>query len=147
MAEATRSTWSNAIPDLTARNAVIFGHFEGAEMQNEQEKMQLNVSMQKDIAVIKVFGSAGMSEAHKLLEKLEELTISKVPVIILDLTGMDFICSLGLGAIISGHLKSRHHKGVIKLVNPQHSVLELLETTRLTKLFPVYNTIEQAMAV
>lgn len=121
-------------------------------MQNEykmpnRENMQLMVQMYEKSAVIKVSGSAGMSEAHQLLEQLEELSTQKVAVIILDLSEMDFICSMGLGAIISGHLKSRHHQGVIKLVNPQNSVMELLETTKLTKLFTIYSSIEQAMAI
>ena len=68
-----------------------------------------------------------------------------VPVIVLDLGQMDFICSLGLGAIITGHLKCRHHQGQIRLVNPTEQVRELLETTRLTKLFTVYETVEQAL--
>ena len=63
----------------------------------------------------------------------------------LDLHEMDFICSLGLGAIINGHLKSRHHQGQIRLVGPVPPVRELLETTRLTKLFGIYDSVEQAL--
>jgi anti-sigma B factor antagonist len=87
-----------------------------------------------------------MDAAEKLRLKLEELAAKGAPVIVVDLSGMDFICSLGLGAIISGHLKCRHHNGQIKLVNPQQAVMQLLETTRLTKLFPIYSSVDQALS-
>ena len=97
-------------------------------------------------AVVKVCGSVSISEADRLREQLEALAAERVPVIILDLSEMDFICSLGLGAIITGHLKCRHHRGQIKLVKPVPQVRELLETTRLTKLFGVYESVETALS-
>jgi len=51
----------------------------------------------------------------------------------------------GLGAIIAGHARCRHHHGQIKLVAPSRPVRDLLETTRLTKLFPIYDSVEAAL--
>ena len=79
-------------------------------------------------------------------ETLAGLTEQKAPLIILDLGEMDFICSSGLGAIIVGYLKSRHHKGKFHLANAQPAVRELLETTRLTKLFAIYSSVAAALA-
>ena len=95
--------------------------------------------------VVQLCGSAGIDEAEKLQESLERLAAKEVPLIVLDLSEMDFICSQGLGAIITGYLKCRHHNGEIRLVNPQPAVHQLLETTRLTKLFPIFATVEQAI--
>ena len=77
--------------------------------------------------------------------KLEELAAQRKPVLVLDMADLEFICSLGLGAIISGHLKSRHHQGQIRLVNPQPAVRDVLEKTRLTSLFPIYASVDQAL--
>ena len=110
------------------------------------DKFELNVHKGSTAVVLKLRGSAGMGEADTLRAKLEELAETRTPVIILDLTDMDFISSAVLGAIIFGHLKSRHHRGEIRLVNPRPEVRRLLETTRLTKLFPIYVTVEQAIA-
>jgi len=95
--------------------------------------------------VVHVRGSVTISDAETLTAALEALAAKKTPLVVLDLSGMDFICSSGLGAIISGHVKSRHHSGVIKLVNPRPAVRRLLEMTRLTKLFPLYDSVESAM--
>jgi len=96
-------------------------------------------------AVIRVHGSADMNDADKMRQMLEDLSDRKTTPIVLDLSDMDFICSAGLGAIISAHLKSRDYKGQILLVSPQKSVRDLLETTRLTKLFPIFDSVPQAL--
>ena len=107
--------------------------------------LQLKVTRHSEKAVVAIVGSASLNECDRLNEALEGLASERTPVIVLDLSQMDFICSLGLGAIISGHLKCRHHHGQIRLVNPTSSVRELLETTRLTKLFSIYDSVEAAL--
>jgi anti-anti-sigma regulatory factor len=52
---------------------------------------------------------------------------------------------MGLGAIIAGHLRARRHNGEIRLARPQPAVMQLLETTRLTKLFCVYSGVDDAL--
>ena len=105
----------------------------------------LTVQRRDQAAVLKISGSVSITEAGPLREKIDELVAEKVPVIVLDVSEMDFICSMGLGAIIAGHLKCRHHCGQIKLVQPTAPVRELLETTRLTKLFGLYDTVDDAL--
>lgn len=114
-------------------NAMQGGHFDFDIQETDQ------------VAVVHVRGSAGMAEAEIMTEQLGRLADRQIPLIVLDLSQMDFISSMGLGAIITGHLKSRHHNGQIRLVNPQPPVRQLLETTRLTKLFPVYESVDKAM--
>ncbi len=107
--------------------------------------LHLEVNRKNDAAVLKVSGSVSMSEAQQLREGLENLVSQRLSLIVLDLSEMDFICSLGLGAIISAHLKSRHHQGQIKLVSPIAPVRQLLETTRLNKVFGLHETVEEAL--
>ena len=116
-------------------------------VQRAGKKLTLGVRRIGSAAVVRVRGSAGIAEADKMQRKLEELAAQRVPRIVLDLGEMEFICSQGLGAIITGHLKCRHYEGEIRLVNPRPAVRELLEVTRLTKLFPIYATVDQAVAL
>jgi len=116
-------------------------------MAESEGRLNIETRQDGDVVVVVVRGSAGMSEAETMRTELEKLAGSHAPLIVLDLSGMDFICSAGLAAIICAHLRSRHHRGKIKLVNPQPAVRELLETTQLTKLFPIYADLDQAVAV
>ena len=113
--------------------------------KRSDKSLELEIRQRGAGSVVYVRGSAGMSEADKLRCALETLTRLKASPIVLDLTDMDFICSAGLGAIIYGHLKGRHYQGQIKLVNPCPAVHQLLETTRLTKLFTLYDSVEEAL--
>ncbi len=108
--------------------------------------LEMDVREVGSAAVVHVSGSVDMSDAEKMRVTLEDLAAKPTALIVLDLSDMDFICSVGLGAIISAHLKCRHHQGRICLVNPKPAVRELLETTRLTKLFDIYQTVEEATA-
>jgi len=96
--------------------------------------------------VLRVSGSADMAAAEELREGLQGLVDRQVPLIVIDLSELEFIGSMGLGAIVWGHLRSRHHQGEIRLVSPRPAVRQMLEITCLTKVFPIYETVEQAVA-
>lgn len=107
--------------------------------------LQLDGARTDNAAVVTVRGSATMGEADTLRRALEDLADQRVNVIVLDLGEMDFISSLGLEALIAGHLRCRHHAGQVRLVRPTPQVRELLETTRLTRLFSVFDSVGEAL--
>ena len=115
-------------------------------MAQSSKRLQMDVTREDAFTVVRVSGSADITDAERMREELEALVSDEVPLIVLDLSEMDFICSAGLAAIISAHLRGRHHRGQIHMVNPQPSVRELLEVTCLIRLFPIYESIEQAVA-
>jgi anti-sigma B factor antagonist len=110
-----------------------------------RKALTLEVRQAGSAGVVCASGSADIGQCEKLLAALDQLVARRTALIVLDLTDLEFICSQGLGAIITAHLKSRHHKGQIRLVNPQPAVREVLETARLTKLFPIFNDLDQAV--
>ena len=110
------------------------------------QPLRIDVEEQGDAAVIRLVGSANMDAAADLQERLVELADAPRRRLILDLSGLDFVSSVGLGAIIAAHLRCRHHKCQISLVAPQTRILELLEVTRLTRLFTIHESVKAAMA-
>ena len=96
--------------------------------------------------VAKLIGSEGMLVSTDLEDALLELVGRQPPLLVLDLSALEFISSVGLGGIVAAHLRSRHHGGTIHLVSPTPDIHDLLATTRLTSIFPVFETIEQALA-
>ena len=111
-----------------------------------EDKLELEIRKQGMAAVVDVTGSVGIGEADDFQAALERLTEEPWPLVVLDLGGMDFICSSGLGAIVSTHLRLRHHGGNIKLVSPCRSVRHVLEMTQLSRLFGIYDSVEEAIA-
>ena len=112
---------------------------------HRQKPLKLGVASVGRARVLTISGSAGMAESDRIRKKLEHLAAKAPPIIVLDLSKMDFIGSAGLGALIVGHLHASRHHGQIRLVNPSDQVLGVLETTHLTKIFPVYASVEQAV--
>lgn len=102
------------------------------------EQVALEVERRGQAALLHIRGSVGFAEADELREQLSRLADEKCDPIVLNLEGMYFIASAGLGALVEAHLKARHHQGQIRLLNPRPTVRRLFETTRLTKLFPVF---------
>ena len=110
------------------------------------QALRLDVETRDRATVVKLVGSANMDVAGDLQERLIELVEAQVGQLILDLSELEFVSSVGLGAIIAAHLRCRHYDCDVRLVAPQAKILELLERTRLTKLFPVHDSLDQALA-
>jgi len=66
--------------------------------------------------------------------------------LVVDLSGLDFIDSTGLGALIGGQRRARENGGEVRLVAREGQILRLLRITGLLTVFPVYRTLEDALA-
>lgn len=110
-----------------------------------QKPLKLDVASMGPAKVLTISGSASMGEADKIRKVLVEMADEGTPIIALDLSNMDFIGSAGLGTLIVGHLHASRHHGQIRLVKPSPEVLGVLQTTNLTRIFPVYATVDEAV--
>ncbi len=55
----------------------------------------------------------------------------------LDLSEMSFIDCFGLGTLLAVHRMAREHMGNVRLLNPTPAVQQILELTRMHRLFPI----------
>ena len=94
--------------------------------------------------VIKLCGSCSMVEASRLSEELLRATSKQPRLILIEMSLLDFITSDGLGSIVAGYLRSRKYGGDIRLVGPPAGIRQLLELTRLTNLFEICSSVEEA---
>ena len=116
-------------------------------MSSERESsLKIDVQQQGSSAVVRLEGSAGIYDDDSLRQSLENLADQNVQIVVLDLASLDFIESAGLAAIVFGHLKNRHHQGQIRLAAPRDAVLQVIRRARLDILFPVFDSVEQALA-
>lgn len=107
---------------------------------------RMSVDHQGAAIVVKLAGSINMDVADDVQRRLIELIDSgNAQRMILDLAELDFIASSGLGAIIATHVHGRHQDHELVLAQPAPKIRELLNLTRLDKLFPIYNTLEEAI--
>ncbi len=111
-----------------------------------EQPLAVEVDRREDAAIVRLRGSADMDVSPRLRDELLTLASERVPQIILDMTELQFICSVGLGEIVAAHSRCRHHDGVIKIVAPQPHIADVLEKTKLTRLFSIFDSVDEALA-
>jgi anti-sigma B factor antagonist len=65
--------------------------------------------------------------------------------IVVNLGGIEYIDSGGLGTLVGMLASTRNRQGEIKLVRPNQRVAELLQRTRLTTVFKSYESDDEAI--
>lgn len=98
------------------------------------------------VTVVDVSGRIVLGEESSMLrESLKELAGSGQKKILLNLSGVSYIDSSGLGALVSGFTTIAGQQGQLKLVNLTNKVHDLLQITKLLTVFEVYN--DEATAI
>ena len=96
--------------------------------------------------VIAVSGEIDVYTAPKLREKLVSLAESGSSHLIVDMEGVEFLDSTGLGVLVGGLKRVRAHEGWIDLVCTQGRILRIFRITGLNKVFNIYDTVPAAIA-
>lgn len=96
--------------------------------------------------VIEVAGEIDVYSAPKLRDRLSDLVGEGAYDLIIDMEGVEFIDSTGLGVLVGGLKKVRSHDGSLKLVCTQERLLKIFQITGLSKVFAIHDSVENALA-
>lgn len=99
-----------------------------------------------DRTVVQVGGEIDVYTAPKLREQLVELVNDGSYHLVVDMEGVDFLDSTGLGVLVGGLKRVRAHEGSLRLVCNQERILKIFRITGLTKVFPIHTTVDEAVA-
>lgn len=94
--------------------------------------------------VVAVGGEIDVYTAPKLRDKITELVAAGSYDLVVDLEGVEFLDSTGLGVLVGGLKKVRAHDGMLRLVCTQDRLLKIFRITGLAKVFDIHNTPEAA---
>ena len=108
--------------------------------------LSLDVTERDGYSVLSVRGEVDVYTAPKFRERLIELVSDGKYEIIVDLEGVDFLDSTGLGVLVGGLKRLRSHEGDLLLVCTQSRILKVFEITGLTKVFSIYESVDAAVA-
>ena len=107
----------------------------------------LDVSEHGAATVLAVRGELDVYTAPRLRERLVELVNQGKRMIVIDLEGVEFLDSTGLGVLVGGLKRLRTNDGDLSLVCTQHRILRVFEITGLTKVFTIHTSVDDAVAV
>jgi anti-sigma B factor antagonist len=95
-------------------------------------------------SVVDVKGEIDVYTAPKLREKLIELVSDGSYNIVVNLEGVDFLDSTGLGVLVGALKRVKAHDGSLSLVCTQDKILKIFKITGLTKVFPIHESLDAA---
>lgn len=96
--------------------------------------------------VVAVGGEIDVYTAPKLRDRLVELVNAGEYHLVLDLEGVEFLDSTGLGVLVGALKRVRAHEGSLSLVCTQERLLKIFRITGLAKVFGIYDSVDAASA-
>lgn len=109
--------------------------------------MELSLShrIEGEQAIVELDGEVDVYTAPKLREQLLALVGDGHHDIVVDMTGVDFLDSTGLGVLVGGLKRVRAQDGDLRLVCSQERILKIFRITGLTKVFTITDTVDEAL--
>jgi anti-sigma B factor antagonist len=95
--------------------------------------------------VVQVTGEIDVYTAPLLREELASLIDGEHSELVVDLTGVGFMDSTGLGVLVGALKKVRTIGGDLQLVINSEKVLKVFRITALTQVFTIHETLDAAL--
>lgn len=108
--------------------------------------LTLNTRAEGEYTVLAVSGEVDVYTAPALRDRIADLLDAGQQKLIIDLAGVEFLDSTGLGVLVAGLNRAREVGGSLALVCPQERVLKLFRITGLDEVFTVHATVDEALA-
>jgi anti-sigma B factor antagonist len=106
----------------------------------------LNVSERDECAVLAVTGELDVATAPQLRQEAVRLTTLGQSRIVIDLSGVDFLDSTGLGVIVGVLKRARTHGGDLVVAGAEDHVRKVFDITRISDVVAMYDTADDACA-
>ena len=98
------------------------------------------------VTVVAPTGRLDVAGAPALKDAIGELAGNGTPPrIVIDMEGVSFVDSTGLGSVIAALKQIRSRQGELRIAAPNQQVRVVLELTTLDRVFPYFATVEEAL--
>ncbi|MDD3885510.1 MAG: STAS domain-containing protein [Victivallaceae bacterium] len=106
--------------------------------------MEITTSEREGAVVIAISGRLDAEHAERLKTEFRKV-VDQNPKIVFDLSGMDYLDSTGLGAIVFCLKSCNEHNGKLKLACLADKPRMIFEITRAYRIFDIYDDLDQAL--
>jgi anti-sigma B factor antagonist len=97
------------------------------------------------VTVLAPTGRLDVAGAPTLKDAINEVAKGGPARVVIDMEGVSFVDSTGLGSVIAALKQVRTNQGELRLAAPNQQVRVVLELTTLDRVFPYYATVEEAL--
>lgn len=108
--------------------------------------MKHNITERGDVHILEITGKitigSGDTELRELIHNVLEKGAKKI---ILDLHGLKYIDSSGIGELVSCHTTIANKGAMLRLARIHSRIYSLLQLTQLVTVFQIYDSVEDAL--
>ncbi len=97
------------------------------------------------IPVVELEGEIDLSTAAVFKETVYKVIESGHTDVVIDLNGLEFMDSTGLGVLVAALKKTRTEGGGIKLICSKRNILKVFTITGLDKVFSIYDNLQRCL--
>lgn len=115
-------------------------------MAHDELKIESSSESVPGSIVFHLTGSLDVATSPKLKEVLSRVPGDDYGDVIVDLTRVEFLDSTGLGALMGAHRRAIERGGRVRLIVSDGPIARLLNITGLSRVFPVYSSLGEALA-
>ena len=110
--------------------------------------MQLEQNIVGQVAVVKITGDITLNKGGDVLlkDKVQSLLQQGQKDILLDLSGVSYVDSAGLGELVQAYATTKNRGGALKLLSVTKRLKDLLVVTKLLTVFDAYDAEADALA-
>jgi len=108
--------------------------------------MQLDKRTEADIVVCQLSGEINIDTSPELRKLCGDMIDKQIRKLVLDFSAVSYVDSSGLATLIEMLRKMKRYEGRLKICNLSDKVRSIFEITKLTKLFEIFDTEDQAKA-
>jgi len=101
------------------------------------------------VGAVQVLKLVGYLDGHTFVElekRIDALVRAGHARLVVELSGLNYIASAGVGVFINGQHRVRNSGGNLQLVNPTASVREIFSILGLESLFVIHDTLDAGVA-
>jgi anti-sigma B factor antagonist len=110
--------------------------------------MQLEQRVAGDVAIVKVVGDITLNKGGDVLlkDKVQSLIQQGHKNLLIDLSGVSYVDSAGLGELVQAYATAKNRGGALKLLGVTKRLRDLLVVTKLLTVFDTFDSEAEALA-
>jgi len=104
-----------------------------------------DIPQKPGVKLLEFKGEVDLSTSHKIIEVVFPLINQGHTHLIGDFSQLEYINSSGIFNFLRCYAKIKETNGYLKFINVKPPLYEVLDSLGITKIFPVYNSLEEAI--
>lgn len=107
-------------------------------------ELDIGIERSEQVCTVTLVGEIDVYTAPRLKESLVAAIQDGCVNLVVDMEGVGFIDSSGLGVLVSALRRAREREGTVRVVCTRDNILKIFRITGLDKVFPIFSDIAEA---